>query len=322
MTDGDGTAPRTESTAPPKERGSFGRGFATASGWLAALLVFCTIATLPIACVALGVLASIGSGDAAGGDAVAVIRVDGTIMGSPGSGAVTPDEFVRVLRKAEDNGRVKAIVLRVNCPGGTVAASEEIALAVRDCKKPVVVSGADVVASGAYMMASQSDEIVVSGGTAVGSIGVIMETVNYSKLAEKVGVSVKYYKAGKYKDAGSPFRDLTPEEESLVNSSLGKTMDAFIDMVAAGRKMERSKVEKLATGWAWTGTEAKGLGLVDGIGGLEYAVTRAGKLGKIDGRPDVITYDVSNPFSALSGLLSGERVLDVLTSGSGTPITK
>ena len=322
MTDGDGTAPQSESTAPRLGPGAFGKGFATASGWLAAVLVFSVVATLPLSCVTLGVLTSLGRSDVAGTDAVAVIRMDGTIVGSPGPDAITPDSFVKTLRKAEDNARVKAVVLRVNSPGGTVAASEEIALAVRDCKKPVVVSGVDVVASGAYMVASQSDEIIVSGGTAVGSIGVIMETVNYSKLAEKLGVSVKYYKAGKYKDAGNPFRSLTPEEEKLVNSSLARTMDDFIGMVAQGRKLERSKVETLATGWAWTGTEAKGLGLVDGIGGLEYAVARAGKLGKIEGTPDIVEYDLSDPLSTLTGLLSSERILDVLTRGSGVPVAK
>ena len=154
-------------------------------------------------------------------------------------------------------------MLRVNSPGGTVAASEEISAYVKAAKKPVVVSVGDVDASGAYMVSSQADTIIALPGSAVGSIGVITEIPNVNGLLEKLGIEFVTITAGEYKGAGSPFEALTATETALIQTSVDEVYAQFIDIVAEGRDMERSEVESLATGWAWNGSEAKKLGLVD-----------------------------------------------------------
>ena len=173
---------------------------------------------------------------------------------------VTPQGFLDQFDKAEADNNVKAIVLRVDSPGGTVAASEEISMYVKDAKKPVVVTVGDVGASGAYMVASQSDKIFALPGSAVGSIGVIIDIPNVSGLLDKLDVKFTVIKAGKYKDTGSPYRALTATETALIQGSVDQVYGQFIDIVAEGRDLERSEVESLATGWAWNGEEAKELG--------------------------------------------------------------
>ncbi len=251
-----------------------------------------------------------GSSDALGagisGDAVAVIYIDGVIAGTgdPYGGYVTPEYFQDQLQQAIDDESVKAIVLRVDSPGGTVAASEEIASYVKDCDKPVVVSSGDVNASGAYMVSSQADQIWALPGTAVGSIGVISEIPNVSGLLDKVGVEFQVITAGKYKDAGSPYRPLTEEERALIQGEVDNSYEQFIDIVAEGRDMPRSEVESLATGWAWDGDTAKGLGLVDKLGTMQEALDAAARAGGIKGDYDTITYeeDLGPLLSSLVGL--------------------
>lgn len=262
-----------------------------------------------------------------GGDAVAVIRVDGVIAGSGSSidGYISPEYFGDLLGQAEDDDMVKAIVLRVDSPGGTVAASEEIAQYVKDCEKPVVVSIGDVGASGAYMLASQSDEIWAMPGSAVGSIGVISEIPNVSGLLDKVGVEFQVITAGKYKDAGSPYRPLTKEETALIQGEVDDAYGQFIDIVADGRDMPRSKVESLATGWAWNGSKARELGLVDKIGTYKDALDSAADKGGIKGGYDVITYDDDQLGDVLSSLLGISRKLDTLgalSEGQGSAVRR
>lgn len=225
------------------------------------------------------------------GDAIAVIPIDGVIAGTGGTGVITPEGFREQLNLALDDDMVKAIVLRVDSPGGTVAASEEISMYVKASDKPVVVSVGDVDASGAYMVSSQADEIIALPGSAVGSIGVIMEIPNVAGLLDKLGVEFTVITAGKYKDAGSPYRPLTATETALIQGSVDEVYLQFIDIVAEGRGMERSEVESLATGWAWNGTEAKRLGLVDEIGTFDDALEAAADLGKIEGEYETIYYD-------------------------------
>ncbi len=219
------------------------------------------------------------------GNGIAVIPMDGAIAGSGSAagGIITPEEFLDKLNRAEDDSDVKAIVLRVNSPGGTVAASEEISAYVKAAKKPVVVSVGDVDASGAYMVSSQADTIIALPGSAVGSIGVITEIPNVNGLLEKLGIKFVTITAGEYKGAGSPFEALTATETALIQTSVDEVYAQFIDIVAEGRKMERSEVESLATGWAWNGSEAKKLGLVDELGTYEDALKAAAKLGGIKG---------------------------------------
>jgi len=239
------------------------------------------------------------------GDAVAVIRVDGIIAGSGSSidGYITPENFLDQFQQALDDDSVKAILLRVDSPGGTVAASEEIAEYVKGSDKPVVISIGDVGASGAYMVSSQADEIWAMPGSAVGSIGVITEIPNVEGLLSKVGVEFTVITAGKYKDAGSPFRPLTPEETALIQGEVDEAYTQFIDIVAEGRKIPRSEVESLATGWAWSGETAKKLGLIDKLGTYQAALDRAADLGGISGDYDIVTYE--EEFPDLVGSLLG-----------------
>lgn len=263
-----------------------------------------------------GLIAWLGSGstNVASGDAIAVIPIDGVIAGTGSAGVITPQDFRDKLNQALDDDSVKAIVLRIDSPGGTVAASEEIALYVKAADKPVVVSVGDVDASGAYMVSSQADKIIALPGSAVGSIGVITEIPNVAGLLDKLGVKFTVITAGTYKDAGSPYRSLTTTEKALIQGSVDEVYGQFIDIVAEGRKMPRSQVESLATGWAWNGTEAKKLGLVDQIGTFDDALKAAAKLGRIEGDYDTVNYDDAQFEDVLGGLLGLSRQLGDTTA--------
>ncbi len=248
------------------------------------------------------------------GDGIALVRIDGVIQGGNGSDA-TPEYILDQLDQALADDSVKAILLRMDSPGGTVAASQEIALAVSRAadEKPVVVSVGDICASGGYMVAAQADEIIASPGSSVGSIGVIMEVANVEELLEKVGISFTTLTSGEYKDAGSPFRNLTEAETVMLNEQLSIIYDQFINDVATGRGMPESEVRALATGWVWLGSEALDLGLVDSLGNYDDAVWRAAELGGIEGDPVIVSYEYVDPFAGLyEGLLGimGNEQLD------------
>jgi protease IV len=258
-----------------------------------------------------------GSSGIVDGDTIAVIPLDGAISGSGDGGVVTPEAFRSLLRRAEDDDAVKAVVLRVNSPGGTVAASEEIATYVKKLSKPVVVSVGDMDASGAYMISSQADKIVALPGSAVGSIGVIMEVPNAAGLLGKIGVQFKVLTAGKYKDAGSPYRALSSTETAMLQDQIDEVYGQFIDIVASGRHLPRSQVESMATGWAWTGTRAKTMGLVDQVGTYDDALKAAAKLGGIHGgqyHTDV--YNESQLSGILSALLGIESQLRAISANN------
>jgi len=260
------------------------------------------------------------------GDSVGVIRIDGVIAGT-GSGVdgyMTPESFKDMLDQAEEDDSVKAIVLRIDSPGGTVAASEEIAAYVKACKKQIVVSVGDVGASGAYMVASQADEIWAMPGSAVGSIGVIAEIPNVSGLLDKVGVEFQVITAGKYKDAGSPYRPLTEEEQALIQGEVDDAYDQFVGIVAEGRKMSVSEVETLATGWAWNGDRAKEIGLVDKIGTYQDALDSAAKRGGIKGDYEVTPYqdDFQDLFGSVIGIASRLDKLDALMQGQESAVRR
>lgn len=253
------------------------------------------VLALLVGCAAVAALAALGEGAKLPTDGrVAVIYIDSEIAGvSSGGlsgGSITPEIVIGELKKAEADDSVKAIILRIDSPGGTASASEEIAIEVARCTKPTIASIADIGASGAYMIASQCDEIMSTNSSAVGSIGVIIEVGDYSELASNLGVKFVAIHEGEFKDAGSPWRGLTTTETAMLQSDAKLTYDNFISIVARGRKMDAAKVRALATGWAWPGIKAKDLGLVDRIGNYTDAVNRAGVLGKIEGEPAVVTY--------------------------------
>lgn len=288
-------------------------------GWTIGILV---VVALIIGSCAVPLVLLFGDSDldAGTGEAVAVIRLDGVIAGTGEyySGYVTPEYFWDLLDQANEDDSVKAVVLRVDSPGGTVAASEEIAAYVKDFDKPVIVSSGDINASGAYMVSSQADQIWALPGTTVGSIGVIAEIPNVAGLMDKLGVDFTVITAGKYKDAGSPYRPLTDEERRLIQGEVDEAYGQFVDLVADGRDMKRSQVESLATGWAWSGERAKQLGLVDRIGTYKDALDAAAKAGGIDGDYEVVTYDddFGGLFQSLLGLSSSLQRLSAVAEGS------
>lgn len=272
-------------------------------GGVLLLLVACCVASFAIASSAGGTGGSFGS------DAVAVIYLDGQISGVDSGGltsqgTVTPEKVIEQIKKAEADDSVKAIILRIDSPGGTASASSEIAEEVARVKKPIIASIGDVGASGAYMVASQCDEIISTGSSDVGSIGVILEVGDYSELLKKLGVKFISIHEGKFKDAGAPWRSLTASETAMLEADVKVVYDDFIAVVAKGRRMPESKVRELATGWAWPGRRAKELGLVDTLGNYQDAVNRAAKLGKIEGEPRIVTYR-DESIGTLLGNLTG-----------------
>jgi protease IV len=205
------------------------------------------------------------------------------------------------LEKAEEDARVRAVVLRINSPGGTVTASDiiyhEITRFKARRKIPVVACILDVGASGGYYVALAADRIVVHPTTVTGSIGVLMLTVNASGLLEKIGVSASYVTSGEFKDMGSPFRSLRPEERAIFQSLIDQLYGRFVQVVARSRKLDEARVRAIADGRVHTATEAVGLGLVDRIGYLEDAIAMArSAAGLTEAR--VVTYHRPRQFRA------------------------
>jgi len=230
------------------------------------------------------------------GPAVGIVRVQGLILSGEPTGPF-PDGntyskvVIEQLRRARSNPDVKAILLRINSPGGSVVGSDEIYQVLRDeIDKPVVVSMGELAASGGYYIAAGADKIVANPATLTGSIGVILTVTNVEDLLNKVGVEVTVIKRGELKDELSPFREMTPEERALWQRIIDEAYDQFIDAVAEGRGMPREKVLELADGRVYTGRQALELGLIDALGNLSDAIELAAELGGIEGEPRIIEY--------------------------------
>lgn len=312
------TAPSSGPDVPKRSRAALWWGLGIGGTVLLALLSCCILSAVLVSDAGGG-----GGSLNTSGDAVAVIYIDGQIAGVAssgltGGGSVTPEAIISQLKKAENDDSVKAIILRIDSPGGTASASSEIAEEVGKVKKPIIASIGDVGASGAYMIAAQCDEIIATGSSDVGSIGVIMEVGDYSELLKKLGVKFIAIHEGEFKDAGAPWRGLTATETAMLKDDIKIVYDDFISSVAKGRKMSEPDVRKLATGWAWPGRKAKDLGLVDSIGNYSDAVARAGKLGKIDGEPRIVNYR-DESLGALIQRLTGalDRLGGAATSAPG-----
>jgi protease-4 len=217
------------------------------------------------------------------GDKVAVLPITGLIADS--------ESTIDQLKKFAKDDSVKAIVLRINSPGGGVGPSQEIHEEVKKLngKKVVVASMGALAASGGYYIACAAQKIYANPGTITVSIGVIMQFVTVKDLIEKIGLKGMVVKSGAFKDIGSPLREMKAEERDLLQGVIDNVHSQFIVAVAEGRKMERESVAKLADGRIFSGEQAKSLGLVDALGNLEDAVTEAGKLAKIEGEPRVVT---------------------------------
>ncbi len=217
------------------------------------------------------------------GDRVALIRIEGIITDSR--------DATEEIKEYVKNPSVKAIVLRIDSPGGAVAPSQEIYEEVRKAvaKKKVLVSMGSVAASGGYYIASPATRIIANPGTLTGSIGVIMEIPNITGLMYKLGIKTEVVKSGKHKDMASIFRGIGKEEREILQGVLDNVHTQFIKAVAEGRKMLPSDVEKIADGRVFTGEQALKVGLIDEIGNLEDAVQAAAKLSGIKGEPVIVS---------------------------------
>jgi len=221
---------------------------------------------------------------------------------------VEADKIVEQLENFKDNPSVKAIVVRISSPGGSVGPSQEIYDKILEVseEKHVVASLADVAASGGYYVASAADKIVANPGTITGSIGVIAEFPNIAPLLEKIGISQAVIKSGEFKDIGSPTRELTEAEKALMQGLIDNVYGQFVTAVVEGRDMERSTVLRYADGRVFSGEQALSYGFVDDLGGLDAAVRLAGELGGIEGEPAVIYPE--RRFESLVDMVFGQRV--------------
>jgi protease-4 len=237
-----------------------------------------------------------------GDENIAVINIDNMLVlktEDPGMfGVKQPSvkDYIDELDKAENDPNIKAIILKVNCPGGEVVASEKLARKVKEVseKKPVVAYVETLGASGAYMVIAPANYIVAEKHSIVGSIGVRMDMLHYYGLMEKIGVNATVIKAGKYKDIGSPYRPMTPEEKEYLEKMINETYMDFVEWVAENRNMTINETLKVADGKIYSGSDAQKAGLVDMVGTEEDALNITAKIANIS-NPKVVEYDPSEP---------------------------
>lgn len=232
------------------------------------------------------------------GGKIAVIEVEGLLVNARKTGIMQPTEndvslFVQQLEKAEKDSEVRAIVLRINSPGGTVSASDLMYDSVRRfkerSKKVVVASAQDLAASGGYYVACAADQIVVQPTSVVGSIGVIFQTMEFTGTMDKIGLKATAIKSGPLKDMGSPFKPLGDPEKVVMQQMVDEFYGRFKTVVKTARKMDDAQVNAIADGRVFTGTQAQALKMADQVGQLPDAIALAAKLaGTSD--PEVVMY--------------------------------
>lgn len=213
---------------------------------------------------------------------VGVVPIEGVLSDSK--------DTIRQLDRYERDDGIKAVVLRINSPGGAVVPSQEIydkVLHVKKSKK-VIVSMGSVAASGGYYIACAADRIIANPGTITGSIGVIVQFSQIEDLLKKVGLKTTVIKAGRYKDVGSPVREMTSAERTLVQGVIDDIHNQFIEVVVSNRDIPRKEIEPIADARIFTGRQALEAGLVDGLGNMEYAIDMAADLAGIEGKPEVV----------------------------------
>jgi protease-4 len=251
-----------------------------------------------------------------GQNKVALVKLEGVLLSS--------EHIVEELNDYADDSSIKAIVIRIDSPGGGVVPSQEIYNAVKHARqegKKVVVSMGSVAASGGYYVAAAADLIVANPGTMTGSIGVKMEFANIEKLLEKIGVKGMVVKSGEYKDVGSPFREMTDKEKSLLQGVIDDVQTQFVMAVVEGRKLPEADVRAIADGRIFTGQQALALKLVDQMGDLEHSIRAAAGLAGIKGKPYVVKKEKKMPFfdylKEETASWITEAVAQGISSGSG-----
>ncbi len=253
------------------------------------------------------------------GDKIAVVKIEGVIL--------DPSGVTSSLAEYGKRADVKAVVLRIDSPGGAVGPSQEIHRAVQRLreKKTVVASMGSVAASGGYYAAVATEKIVANPGTITGSIGVIVEFINIEELLGKIGIKGRVVKSGKFKDTGSPLRELNEEERALIQAVIDDVNGQFVTAVAEGRGRPVEEIIKIADGRIMTGAQALSLGLVDRLGDLKDAIDLSAKLAGVKGTPEVIyppkhgevftSLFGSTLSDNMKGYLSGLRVMYLIPNG-------
>jgi protease-4 len=262
--------------------------------WLVGGIVF----VLLVACgvcpggIILALLSTLGAGEF--GDAVAIIRVEGSIGGgsmlNPFAGGVYSEEIINYIHSADEDPSVKAIVVRINTPGGAVVPADEIYSELSKVDKPVIVSMGDVAASGGYYIACAADHIFANPATLTGSIGVYSEVPNAEELLEKLGVEVVIIRGGSSKAAGNLYEKMSDEDVAILQVMVDEIHDMFVNVVAEGRDLPVEQVRELADGRAYTGQQALAVGLIDELGNLPEAIDYAAQEGGITGKPRIVDY--------------------------------
>lgn len=224
-----------------------------------------------------------GSGSFSLGKGIGLVKVNGVLT--------EPEWLAGELKKLRDNPSVPAVVLRINSPGGSVAAAQEIREEVRKYRmhdKPLVVSMGNVAASGGYYIASPGHTLFANPGTLTGSIGVIMRLPQSEELLKKLGVGEEIVKSGNYKDIGRPSRRMTRQERKILQGVVDDSYDQFLQAVTNDRVITRSQLKEVADGRVFTGRQAMRLGLVDTLGSLQDAIDFAATLAGIEGDPKIV----------------------------------
>lgn len=247
---------------------------------------------------------------------IAIIYVEGVIMGGRGQNTLLTeyggtDNLIKQLHEARDDNEVKAVVLRVNSPGGSAPASQEVGEELKKLRmtgKVVVTSMGDIAASGGYWLAACTDKVYANPSTLTGSIGVYMPYANWEELYKKIGIYQEKIKSGPHKDILSPDRQMTGEERAIIQAMVDDMYNQFVAVVAEGRKMDPAKVRQLADGRIYTGSQAKELGLVDELGNMYDAIDDAAQMAGIKGKPEVKEYGKVTPWSMFFG---GSDKLDI-----------
>ena len=222
------------------------------------------------------------SGSTSIGQKVAVIDITGTITKS--------DETIKLIHGYRDNPSIKAMVIRIDTPGGSVAPVQEIYTELQKIDKPIVASMGGIAASGGYYVACAADTIMANPGTLTGSIGVIMQFTRLKGLYDKIGLEHQVIKSGEFKDTGSPFRGLTEEEKAVLQATVDDVYNQFVDTILEARNslLSRPEIVELADGRIFSGQQALDSKLLDRLGNLPEAIELAAELANIDGKPKVV----------------------------------
>jgi len=241
------------------------------------------------------------------GDTIALLRVEGPI--------VDVRWYLEQVHDLQTDDSIKAVVLRVDSPGGAVAPTQELYAELLRLgeEKPVVTSMGTVAASGGYYLSCATDWIVSNPGTLTGSVGVIMEFTNLEDLFGKLGISTRTIKSGKFKDTGNPLRPMTEEEEKLLQDMIMDTYEQFVEAVLKGRPVDEENVRPYLDGRVLTGRQAYGLGLVDQLGNINDAIEKATELAGMTEVPDEI-YEPERERPGLISILFGESAVRALVS--------